>query len=472
MTIDDLINKIEEYNPDEVERVRKAYLFANEMHEGQFRQSGEPYIVHPLNVAYILAELHADGDTLCAGLLHDTLEDTKATKEELIELFGNNVAMLVDGVTKFSRSNFKTRKDEDAANTRKIINSMVSDIRIIIIKLADRLHNMRTLEYKTREKQKENALETMEIFVPLAHYIGVNNIKGELEDLAFKYLKEEEYNKSKDMRDEIILSSDAYLHDMLFKIREILNNNGIPNEMKIRIKNIYGVYRRLIRKDRDPHDLIAIKVMVEEIDKCYLTLRHVHELYHPIHSKFKDYIGTPKSNMYQSLHTTVLSETGEQTQIQIRTFEMDSIASYGLPVYWDLYKELGSAAMASKISENNGLLSSIYELNDMYPNSDLRFVREIKRELTEERIAVYTKAGDIIFLPKGSTPVDFAYSIHTEIGNHMVGAIVNGEAVLFNYKLKPGDRVEIITNELSSVIPDIRFAKTAHARRRIREYLK
>ena len=472
MTIDDLINKIEEYNPDEVERVRRAYEYASVMHIDQKRQSGEPYIVHPLSVTYILAELHADGDTLCAGLLHDTLEDTRATKEELIELFGNNVAMLVDGVTNFNKNDFKNSKDEDAANIRKIINSLTTDVRIVIIKLADRLHNMRTLEYKSREKQQEKALETMELYVPLAQYVGVNNIKSELEDLSFMYLKEDYYKRSKELREELVASSDDYLRDMVFKIREILNNNGIPNEMKIRIKNIYGVYRRLIRKDRDPHDLIAIKVMVEEVNKCYSALGYIHGLYHPIHSRFKDYISSPKSNMYQSLHTTVLPENGEQTQIQIRTKEMDDIATYGLPIYWDLYRELGTSAMASKIGENKGLLSSISELNDMHPKSDRRFVKEIKRELFEDRIEVYTKTGDVISLPKGSTPVDFAYLIHTEVGNHMVGAIVNGEIVSFSYKLKPRDRVEIITNDLSSTPPDIRFAKTTHARRRIREYVK
>ncbi len=468
MNIDTLINKVMKYNPEEVEKVRRAYEYANEMHKGQVRKSGEPYIIHPLSVAYILAELHADGDTLCAGLLHDTLEDTKATKEELCELFGPTVAMLVDGVTNFAKSDFKNSKDEDAANMRKMINGLTNDVRIVIIKLADRLHNMRTLEFMPREKQKEKALETMELYVPLAYYIGVNGIKSELEDLSFKYLKPREYKKSNDLREEITINSDAYLQDMLLKIREILNNNGIiPDEMKIRIKNIYGLYRRLIRKDRDPHDLIAIKVMVEEIDKCYLTLRHVHKLYQPIYSKFKDYIGTPKSNGYQSLHTTVLSETGEQTQIQIRTREMDAFATYGVPICWDLYKEGGAAEMAQIISKNQGLLPSISEINDMYPKSDRYFIRRIKRELFGDGIEVLTKIGETVRLPKNSTPVDFAYSIHTDVGNHMAGVLVNGEQVSFDYKLKPGDRVEITTDELAGK-PDIHFATTSRARRMIR----
>lgn len=473
MTIDDLIKKVLEYNAEEVEKVKKAYLYAEELHKGQYRQSGEEYIVHPLNVAYILAELHADGDTLCAGLLHDTLEDTKITKEEIEELFGSDVANLVDGVTKFNRSSFKNRKDEDAANTRKIINGIITDVRIIIIKLADRLHNMRTLMYKSKEKQKENALETMEIFVPLAYYLGVNNIKGELEDLSFMYLMEDEYKESKELREKLIVKTNPYLQEMLYKINIMLKDNNIPNEIKIRIKNIYGVYRRLIRKDRDPHDLIALKVMVEEVHKCYLALGLVHSMYHPVNNKFKDYICCPKNNMYQSLHTTVLSFNGEETQIQIRTFEMDKIASYGLPIYWELYREYGTTAMANKIGENKGFLESILEMNEMY-RSDKTFVKEVKRELFDEKIEVYTATGERITLPKGATPVDFAYKIHTEVGNSMVEAIVNGISVPLNYKLQDKDRIVIVTDILSNG-PDIewiKFAKTSHARRRIKENSK
>ena len=473
MDLKELLKKVVEYNPSEVERVKKAYYYAKELHKGQYRQSGEEYITHPLNVAYILAEIHADGDTLCAGLLHDTLEDTTTSKEEITELFNETVANLVDGVTNFNKSDFLNKKDEKAANTRKIINGLNNDVRIIIIKLADRLHNMRTLEFKSIEKQKEKALETMEIFVPLAYYMGVNNIKRELEDLSFKYLMSEEYKKSKELRDNIIYSNEPLIEEMLFKIRELLNNKNIPNEMKVRIKNIYGVYRRLIRKNRDPHDLIAIKVMLEEVEKCYLTLGLVHSVYHPINSKFKDYISSPKNNLYQSLHTTVLNDLGEEIQFQIRTKEMDDIASYGLPIYWDMYREHGSSAMQDKIKDNNRLLESISEMNEMYKN-DKTFVKEVKRELFSDKIEVYTSSGDRITLPEGATPIDFAYKIHTAVGNMMVGAIVNGEEVPFNYKLQDKDRVVIITDKLTEGPKDewIKMAKTSHARRRIKEYRK
>ena len=473
MVIEDLIKKVLEYNPDEVERIKRAYEFASEMHKGQYRQSGEEYIIHPLNVAYILAEIHADGDTLCAGLLHDTLEDTQTTKEEISSLFGENVANLVDGVTNFNKTNFSSKKDEDAANARKIISGLTSDVRIVIIKLADRLHNMRTLMYKSKEKQKEKAIETLEIFVPIAYYLGINNIKSELEDLCFMYLMEEKYKKSKEIREKLILDSNGYLEEMLYKIRELLNNKEIPNEIKVRIKNIYGVYRRIIRKDRDPHDLIAIKIMLEEIEKCYSTLGLIHSIYHPINSKFKDYICSPKNNLYQSLHTTVMGEQSQIVQIQIRTKEMDQIASYGLPIYWDLYRKDGRIFMQDKIAENKGFLDSIIEMNEMYHN-DKTFVKEVKRELFADKIEVYTATGDRITLPLGSTPIDFAYKIHTELGNMIVQAIVNGEEVPFNYQLKDKDRIIIITDELAKGPQKewINMVRTSHARRRIREFSK
>jgi len=434
ISFEKLLDLVRTYNvsKEDIELLNSAYEYANILHNGQFRQSGEPYIIHPLSVSYILAEMHADIDTLCAALLHDTLEDTDATKEDISHFFNQKIADLVDGVTKFNGKNFKNKKDEEAANTRKIINGITEDVRIIIIKLADRLHNMRTLMYKSKEKQKENALETMEIFVPLAYYLGVNNIKGELEDLSFMYLKESEYKKSEDLRNKVLLDSHSYIEDMLYKINIILSDNNILNEIKIRIKNIYGVYRRLIRKDRDSHDLVALKVMVDEVYKCYLSLGLVHSLYHPINSKFKDYIYSPKNNMYQSLHTTVFTED-KTTQIQIRTFEMDKIATYGLPAYWEIYGENGSREMIHKIGENQVSLDSILEMNQIYKN-DKTFVKEIKRELFADKIEVYTSSGDCITLPVSSSPIDFAYKIHTEVGNSMVKVLVNGEEARFDYQ--------------------------------------
>lgn len=307
ISIENLIEIIKNYNPEEVDIVRKTYEFANELHKGQKRQSGDDYITHPLNVAYILAEMHADRDTVCAGLLHDTLEDTHITKEEIKELFNPTIAQLVDGVTKLAKMNFSSKEEQNLANTRKIITGITEDVRIIIIKLADRLHNMRTLEFKSPFKQKENALETMEIFVPLAYYIGAYRIKSELEDLSLRYLKPDIYKRIEETKLNIEQSSKKCLQEMLYKIKRILEDRNIPNEIKVRTKNIYGIYKRRQEGHNisDIHDLLALKIMVDEIDNCYLALGMIHSIYHPINDKFKDYICNPKTNMYRSLHTTV-----------------------------------------------------------------------------------------------------------------------------------------------------------------------
>ena len=340
MIKEDLLKKVKDYNPNELEIVRKAYDYANNLHSRQKRQSGEPYIIHPLNVAYILAEMHADRDTVCAGLLHDTLEDTNITKEDIAHDFNQNIANLVDGVTKLSKMNFSSKQDQNYANTRKIITSITEDVRIIIIKLADRLHNMRTLQFKSEFKQKENALETMEIFVPLAYYIGAYRIKSELEDLSLQYLKPEMYKKIREMKIEVEESSDMCLKEMLYKIQKLLNDKNIPNEIKVRTKNIYGIYKRLNEgyKLSDIHDLLALKVMVDEVENCYRVLGMIHNEYHPINDKFKDYICNPKTNMYRSLHTTVFGPDERLVQTQIRTFDMDKVASFGLVEYWDEQK--------------------------------------------------------------------------------------------------------------------------------------
>ena len=296
-----------EYNPDAISDVKKAYDYARHLHNGQVRQSGEPYIIHPLNVAYILSEMHADSDTVCAGLLHDTLEDTNIKKEDIAHYFNQNVANLVDGVTKLAKMNFSSKQDQNYANTRKIITGITDDVRIIIIKLADRLHNMRTLQFKSEFKQKENSLETMEIFVPLAYYIGAYRIKSELEDLSLKYLKPDVYKRIVEKKIKLEETSGDILKEMLYKIETLLNDRNIPNEIKVRTKNIYGIYKRLSEghKLSDIHDLLALKIMVDEIKNCYIGLYLVHSKYKPINDKFKDYICNPKTNMYRSLHTTV-----------------------------------------------------------------------------------------------------------------------------------------------------------------------
>ena len=475
MNIDKLLEIIKDYNPGEVENIRKSYEFANELHKGQYRQSGEPYITHHLNVAYILAEMHADRDTVCAGLLHDTLEDTNTTKEDIADIFNKNIANLVDGVTKISKLNFSSKEEENIANTRKIITSITSDVRIIIIKLADRLHNMRTLEYKSEFKQKENALETMEIFVPLAYYIGAYRIKSELEDLSLMYLKREMYEKIAEKKQEIEISSQECLQEMLLKIQNLLNDKKIPNEIKIRTKNIYGIYKQLNDGNRlsDIHDLLSLKIMVDNVENCYRTLYLVHSLYHPINDKFKDYISNHKTNMYSSLHTTVFGPEEKLIQTQIRTFDMDKIASFGLTTYWDIAKGEARNIMQDDLKQKYQFFKSLTEINTMFKDNT-EFINQVKSELFSDKVYVYTTRGDIIELPRGSTIIDFAYKIHTDIGNTMVSATVNNEYVPLNYELKNKDRVRIITDSLSFGPRDdwLNIAKTSYAKKKIKEFNK
>ena len=475
ISLQDLLNKLREYNPEEVEIVKMAYEYADTLHKRQMRQSGEPYISHPLNVAYILAEMHADRDTICAGLLHDTLEDTNITKEDISHDFNQNIANLVDGVTKLSKMNFSSKQDQNYANTRKIITGITEDVRIIIIKLADRLHNMRTLEFKSEFKQKENALETMEIFVPLAYYIGAYRIKSELEDLSLQYLKPDMYKKIEERKIRLEESSKDCLKEMLYKIETLLNDKNIPNEIKIRTKNIYGIYKRLNEghKLSDIHDLLALKIMVDEVENCYRTLYLIHNEYHPINDKFKDYICNPKTNMYQSLHTTVFGPDDRLVQTQIRTFDMDKVASFGLTAYWDEQKGKARDVMQDDLKQKFQFFKSLTEINSMFGDNQ-QFVNQVKTELFADKVYVYTTKGDIIELPKGATPIDFAYKIHTDIGNTMVGVFVNDEFVPIDYVLHNKDRVRIVTDELSfgPRIDWIDKAQTSLAKRKIKEFSK
>lgn len=481
LTLEILINKIESYNPNEVEIIKKAYEYAKYLHDGQKRQSGEDYIIHPLNVAYILAELHADRDTICAGLLHDTLEDTNVTKEELQIEFNDTVANLVSGVTKISKLNFSSKQDQNMANTRKIITGIAEDVRIIIIKLADRLHNMRTLEYKSEFKQKENALETIEIFVPLAYYIGAYRIKSELEDLSLRYLKPNKYKEIEEKKFQIEEESSACLEEMLYKIKYFLEDRNIPNFIKVRTKNIYGIYKRLSegQKLSDIHDLLALKIMVDEVDNCYITLGMIHRIYHPINSRFKDYICNPKTNMYSSLHTTVFGPEDKLVQTQIRTFDMDNIASFGLTAYFAINKGEAREVMQQELKDKFQFFKSLLEINRVFGDNQ-EFVKQVKKELFSDNIYIYTPKGKIIELPLGSSPIDFAYKISPDIGNNMIAAEVNDEYIPIDYILKNGyelqnkDIVRIITNKLSLGPNDewLKRIKTTEAKRRIREFNK
>lgn len=474
-SFEDLKNMVMAYNPTEIEIITKAYEYAKKLHDGQFRQSGEPYISHPVNVAYILAEMHADRDTICAGLLHDTLEDTDITKEDIAHEFNREIANLVDGVTKLAKMNFSSKEEQNLANTRKIIAGITDDVRIIIIKLADRLHNMRTLEHKSEFKQKENSLETMDIFVPFAYYIGAYGIKSELEDLSLKYLKPDMYKEIETKKNRLEDSSNSCLQEMLYQIQEILNNEQIPNEIKIRTKNIYGIYKRLEQghKLQDIHDLLALKVIVDDISSCYRTLGLVHSKYRPINDKFKDYICNPKTNMYQSLHSTVFGPKDRIVQTQIRTFDMDKVATYGLTAYWDSDKGKARETMQKELRDKFQFFSSLVDINGMFAdNRD--FIFQIKSELFGNKVYIYTPKGDIIELPKGATPIDFAYKIHTDIGNTMVYAIVNDRKVDDGYTLQNKDRVRIITDDLSYGPRENweEVAQTSYARKKIKEFNK
>ncbi len=473
MSIEDLMLIIESYNQSEGDKIRKAYEYAKELHKGQYRQSGEEYITHPLNVAYILALMHADSDTVCAGLLHDTLEDTNTTKEEIATLFNKDIANLVDGVTKLAKMNFSSKEEQNLANTRKIITSITTDVRIIIIKLADRLHNMRTLQYKNTFKQKENALETMEIFAPLAYYIGAYQIKNELEDLSLKYLKPDMYELINEKRQSIEIDTNDYLLEMLYKIEDMLNDKKIHNSIKIRIKNIYGIYKQLNAGNKlsDIHDLLALKIMVDEIEDCYLTLYYVHMNYKPINDKFRDYICNPKTNMYSSLHTTVFGPDNRLVQAQIRTFKMNNIDTYGLATYWDTNGNNARNIMQNEVKNKYQFFKSLTEIDDMFSDNS-EFVNRVKSELFADRVYVYNSNGEVIELPKGSTPIDFAYKLHSDKANSMIGVVVNDEYVPIAYELKNNDRVRIITDELSDGPREewIGIAKTSHAKKKIMEF--
>ena len=448
ITIEDLIMKVQDYNESGISKVLKAYEMADKLHRGQIRQSGEAYISHPLNVCYILTDMNSDTDTLCAALLHDTLEDSDITKEEIAKEFNVDVANLVDGVTKLAKMNFSTKQEQNLANTRKIITGITDDVRIIIIKLADRLHNMRTLMFKSPYKQKENALETMDIFVPLAYYIGAYRLKSELEDLSFYYLMPDEYERFEENKQKLEEDSNSCLHEMLYKIESMLNDRNIPNEIKVRTKNIYGIYKRLKEGSKlsDIHDLFALKVMVDEVENCYKSLYLVHKEYHPINNKFKDYICNPKTNMYRSLHTTVFAPDDRLVQVQLRTFDMDKVASFGLATYWDINKNNARSIMQEELRKRYQFFTSLKEIDEMFNDNEL-FVKQVKEELFSEKVYVYTPKGDVIELPKGSTLIDFAYRI--DVGNIMISAKVNDRDVPVDYVLQNKDRVKIIVDELT-----------------------
>lgn len=466
----DLFKKLEGYSVEDIIKIYRAYEVAKKLHDGQMRKSGEPYIIHPINVAYILTELKADSDTICAGLLHDTLEDTDISYEELSNLFNPTIANLVDGVTKIRRIHFQSKREQNLANTRKILTSLTTDVRIIIIKLADRLHNMRTLEFHKLEKQKEIALETMEIFVPLANLVGSYWLKSELEDLSLLYLKPDEYQRCAEIRHKQEAGFDFLLEEMMYKISNDLTKNDIKCNLYKKIKNIYGIYKNFEEGNElyEMHDLLALKIIVDSIPECYWTMGLVHNIYHPLNNRFKDYIGTPKGNLYRSIHTTVFGPEDKLVQIRIRTTQMDNIAYNGLTANWNLSQDGQREDMQKYFKKNFWAYDSIREINEMFTDND-KFIEQVRRELFADKVYVYTARGERIELSKGSTPVDFAYKIHTTLGDSMTGVLINGKEASLNYILKTGDVVIIKTDGL--IIPAIteNEATTAKAKMKIRE---
>lgn len=473
ITFDEVFSKVSLYITKEEDRklITKSYLFAYEKHFGQKRLTGEDYIVHPLNVAYILSDINADTSTICAALLHDTIEDCNATKEELAKEFGDEIASLVDGVTKINKLNFSGENEATLANHRKIIVGLTEDVRVIIIKLADRLHNMRTLWVLSEKKQKENSKETLDILVPIAHRLGMNKIKSELEDLSLRYSKPDVYFSIVEKLNQSKLERNSNVELMKESLTSLLNSHGIKHKIKGRAKSIYSIYKKLDtgRRFSDIYDLLALRIFVDTEQDCYQTLGIIHSKYRPIPKRFKDYIAMPKENGYQSLHTTVFGENGQLYEIQIRTYDMDKVAEHGIASHWS-YKEKGKTIMQSAMEEKLQFFRSIMELSEEEKNDEL-FVNSIKEDVLKNIIYVFTPKGDVVELPLGSTPIDFAYKVHSKVGDSMVGAIVNGNIVSLDYKLQDNDIVKINTNKTSTPSREwTNIAYTAQAKNKIKAF--
>lgn len=449
ITIDDLIRKVAEYNIAGIPKIRQAYEVAENAHAGILRESGEPYITHPLSVAYTVACLRMDTASTCASLLHDVAEDTDITIEEIRKLFGPDIAMLVDGVTKLNKMNFLTKEEKQLANTQKIILSIIKDIRIILIKLADRLHNMRTLQYKKREEKRvENALETLDLYAPIADRFGIYRMKTELEDLGLKYANPKEFNRVNDLVREEEERSRLFIEEMLGKINEILSNEECEYDVKVRTKNIYGVYKRLMRTASsldEIHDLIAFKILVDNVNLCYSLLRPIHEVYKPVFDKFKDYICLPKKNMYQSIHTTVNGLNGKLVQMQLRTFEMDKVASLGITAHLEDHKEDAKEYLREQARNNLPFYEGLSDIESFFGQDNKLFVNRTLKELLSDNIYVSDINGEVTELPKGATIIDYAYKKGEEVGNHLVGAKVNDQEVdIDEYVLNSNDRIELV----------------------------
>ena len=477
----ELINSVLKYHPStDISMIEKAYKVASEAHEGQKRKSGEPYIIHPLCVAIILADLELDKETIVAGLLHDAVEDPWMTYEEVEKEFGSEVALLVDGVTKLGQLSYSADKVEvQAENLRKMFLAMAKDIRVILIKLADRLHNMRTLQYMRPEKQQEKARETMDIYAPIAMRLGISKIKVELDDLSLKYLKPDVYY---DLVHKVALRKserEQFVGAIVKEVKKHMDDANIKAQVDGRVKHFFSIYKKMVNQDKtidQIYDLFAVRILVDTVKDCYAALGVIHEMYKPIPGRFKDYIAMPKPNMYQSLHTTLIGPNGQPFEIQIRTYEMHRTAEYGIAAHWK-YKESsdGKAPVGKSEEEKLNWLRQILEWQrDMSDNKEFMSLLKNDLDLFADSVYCFTPQGDVKTLPSGSTPVDFAYSVHSAVGNKMVGARVNGKLVPIEYEIKNGDRIEIITSQ-NSQGPSrdwLKLVKSTQAKNKINQWFK